>query len=105
MTAQCLNWQTPTGESWQTPTGENWQVEKNECPKTTPSVVTLFPNPATDFISITGLETTDTEGVIFDSIGRFQYRISLIGDIDISPLAQGVFFIRTKKMVLKFIKI
>jgi Secretion system C-terminal sorting domain len=64
----------------------------------------LFPNPATDIISITGLESDDTEGAIFDAAGRFFKRVQLVGDIDVRDLSDGFYLIRTKKRVFKFIK-
>jgi Secretion system C-terminal sorting domain len=101
----CPNWQTPMGENWQTQTGENWQVEKSDCPKKVPSIVMLFPNPAIDMIEIQGLESENTEGTFFDNLGHLQFRRSLVGQIDIAQLAQGIYFIRTKNRIFKFIKI
>ncbi len=64
----------------------------------------LWPNPTRGFISITGLEVTDTEGVIFDAAGRFVRRVSVATEIDVQDLADGFYLIRTKKNIFKFIK-
>lgn len=76
------------------------------CEDRTPSsaIALLFPNPTLGFISITGLEVTDTEGAIFDAAGRFFKRVRLVGEIDVRDLADGFYLLRAKTRVFKFIK-
>jgi hypothetical protein len=65
----------------------------------------LYPNPTADFIKIEGLDADDTEGSIYNASGQFLYVVKLHEDIEVSFLPQGVFLLRTKNRVFKFIKL
>lgn len=71
------------------------------------SGVTLFPNPATSYITVSGLPVQKTDLEIYDYLGR---RVALYNDVvsmitlDVSNLSNGVYFIKTQKDVAKFIK-
>lgn len=55
--------------------------------KAASSVVRVFPNPTRDIIQITGLKSDDTEGVIFDILGREIRRFKLKNEQEIDMLA------------------
>lgn len=67
----------------------------------------LFPNPTTDMITISGLPSTKTDIDIYDLVGR---RVALYNDVvsmitlDVSNLSDGVYFLKTPKDVVKFIR-
>jgi hypothetical protein len=77
-----------------------------EAEKCVSSLVRLFPNPTTGVIEIVGLEDSDKEGAVFDAAGRLQLsKVVLTVPIDVSFLPQGIYFLRTKQKVFKFIKL
>lgn len=65
----------------------------------------LYPNPTGGFFHISGLDADDTEGVVFNAASQLLRRVLLIGEVDVSDLPQGIFVLRTKNRVFKFIKL
>lgn len=72
-----------------------------------PLTINLFPNPATSHITVSGLPVQKTDLEIFDYLGR---RVALYNDVaeqvtlDVSNLSNGVYFLKTPKDVVKFIR-
>ena len=70
-------------------------------------VINLFPNPATSYITVSGLPVQKTDLEIYDYLGR---RVALYNDVvsmitlDVSNLSDGVYFLKTQNDVAKFIK-
>lgn len=59
-------------------------------------VVTIFPNPAQEEITITG-NLSEYQVELYDAVGRFQQRLSVTGlsqTVDISALPQGIYTIK-----------
>lgn len=67
--------------------------------------LSIYPNPTTDLLNLSKIGL-DTEGVIFDGVGRRVY-ISNLKDIGVSNLASGVYFLTLlpSKTNLKFVKL
>lgn len=76
--------------------------------KTTPPsnpVITVYPNPANDLITVNVKNATDY--TIFDIFGRIVLKGVISSDnqqIDISELSCGMYFIKTDEILEKFIK-
>ena len=70
----------------------------------------VYPNPATDLVSITGIESSDLTLQVFDMLGKEVPHApsSQPGKIDVSALPPGAYFIRItvneQTSVLRFIK-
>lgn len=77
------------------------------------AAATVYPNPATDDLYITGVHISDTKVEAYDNIGRM-YMLSLTDTgneqykVDVSGLAAGLYFIRLKDgdahAIVKFMK-
>jgi hypothetical protein len=77
------------------------------------SSIAIYPNPATDVISVSGLTGQKTAIQLFDSMGRMIYEkksnSDTINNIDVSSLSRGIYFIsvtsndkrEVKKVVLQ----
>lgn len=70
--------------------------------------ITIYPNPATEFINITGLENIKS-GKVISVDGKIVSTFANTGKIDISKLPNGVYFVeiqtdRSKINRIKFIK-
>ena len=61
----------------------------------------IFPNPTTDFFEVRN--AIDTEGVIYNSIGKRIRRVSLTGIIDVSDLSKGVYLLVNRTNTAKFV--
>lgn len=61
--------------------------------------VRVYPNPASDFIHISGFEKAS----VYDAFGRLCYTGILPGRHDVSDLADGVYFIRNTTQVIPFV--
>jgi hypothetical protein len=74
---------------------------------TAATLARLYPNPTTDFFQIIGLKSENTEGSLFSIDGRFQKKVKLIGDIDVSDQAQGTYILKIdhSSLIFKFVKI
>lgn len=66
--------------------------------------IKVYPNPAKDQITISGIETSDIE--IFDITGRLVLKQQITEDqqIDVSNLSKGMYFIKNNQHTIKFIK-
>jgi hypothetical protein len=71
--------------------------------------VTIYPNPATDHVSVTlKEELVNTPYSITDQLGRILISgkfNALIADIDISTLSPGIYFLKTSDPSLKALKL
>lgn len=71
------------------------------------NITALFPNPATDYITLNRLTTENTLVSIVDISGRLVRTKQLYHSserIDLSSLKSGVYFLRYEKETLRFIK-
>jgi len=69
-------------------------------------IVRLVPNPASDFVKISGV-TSGTTVQIYDTSGRIVMYYNVISEnetLPISTLPTGMYFVRTNKETLKLIK-
>lgn len=88
--------------SQESPTGGTDLIQSNST-----DVINLFPNPATNYITVSGLPVQKTDLEIYDYLGR---RVALYNDVvsmitlDVSNLSDGVYFLKTQNDVAKFIK-
>jgi len=73
--------------------------------------ITIYPNPTTGQLQVTSYELQENEMVIFDIYGRNveTLRATSLQDniinIDISHLPAGVYFLKIKEKVIKFVKL
>ena len=69
------------------------------------SKIDIYPNPTTGKINIKGIDTELTEIEIYDSLGKLvRYLPQNMGNVDISELPIGVYFISIKSNNFKFTK-
>lgn len=87
--------------SEESPTGGTDAVETENL-----SGVTLFPNPASDIIQISGLPSTKTDIDIYDVTGRrvAHYVAMQKATLNVSGLPNGMYLIRTPNSESRFIK-
>jgi hypothetical protein len=79
---------------------------QNGTPGSMSQGISLFPNPALNQLTITGLAKVNRLDII-DPTGKVVRRIEITGNeitIDISNLSNGIYFLRTESQTLKFIK-
>lgn len=72
------------------------------------SNILIYPNPAKDLLNIEGLVLNQTDeinvcDVLGNTVKQFNTRTSVL-KIDVSDVAKGIYFIRTKQGTQKFIK-
>lgn len=66
--------------------------------------LTMYPNPATDFIVVSGESSQNTNYVVCNGVGAEVLSGKLVGrGIDVSVLPSGVYFIRTDEKVGRFV--
>lgn len=63
--------------------------------------VTIFPNPAKDFIFIDGF-TKETYYKIYNSVGQVMQKGILFDKLDVSSLTNGKYYLKLEKEVLQF---
>nr|MBP9690234.1 T9SS type A sorting domain-containing protein [Bacteroidia bacterium] len=61
----------------------------------------VYPNPATDKFTITGL---NAKAMLFDITGKLQLEILADGEINIAHLPAGMYFLRTENEAIKIVK-
>lgn len=72
------------------------------------NVLSVYPNPAGDYIVIKNLKTEDKQVRIFDAAGTLVKSVSIgnvVQHIEVSNLSRGLYFIRISNQMLKFIKL
>ena len=82
-----------------TPTGVVSALEK---------VLSVYPNPARNYIQLNNLRIEDKEIKIFNASGtlvKYEAAGSFSQHVDVSNLSGGVYFIRVGNRMLKFIKL
>lgn len=78
---------------------ENSEIEINK-------VFTIYPNPVTNKLTISNLSNDKVLFEIFDNLGQRVGRGLLNGDIDVSGLSSGIYFLKLNNQPpVKFIKI
>ncbi|MDR2836834.1 MAG: InlB B-repeat-containing protein [Bacteroidales bacterium] len=69
------------------------------------SKFSIYPNPASDIITISGISVTEpVEVTITDLLGRIMYRLPFTVNINISNLTKGIYLIQIGDKTTKFIK-
>jgi Secretion system C-terminal sorting domain len=96
--AQCFFTDNPNNLGFTNQT-KSESFTDTECKKTT---CLIYPNPTTYFFTVLG---DYTEGVLFGANGQFLRRVDVQKLVDISELAQGIYFLRLKNDVVKIVKL
>jgi hypothetical protein len=64
--------------------------------------IRIYPNPTNDIFTVEG---ANTEGYLFAANGQFLRRVEIGKVVNITDLAQGIYFLRLKDRVFKIVKI
>lgn len=68
--------------------------------KTNP--LSIFPNPTSDYFEVKN--AVNTEGCLFNAVGRLIRRIDISKTVDVSDLPKSLYIIRVDSEVFKIIK-
>lgn len=61
----------------------------------------IYPNPTTDYFEVKN--AVDTEGVLYDNLGRLVKQVKLNTIIDVSNMPKGMYFIKVGQFIQKLV--
>ncbi len=69
--------------------------------KTAPMNLQVYPNPATEKLTVTGL---NGKAIVYDITGKQQLEITADGEVNIAHLPAGIYFLRSANETVKIVK-